>query len=111
MTPQGVKTLTWINLALLSTVLIAWPISALESWGIWLGLALATPLLIPAWGLARNKPRALQTGVLLQALYMAIGLTEVIANQAARPWAAAVLLLSLLCFAGSVAVLRLPREA
>jgi len=56
-------------------------------------------------------PRALQTGVLLQALYMAIGLTEVIANQAARPWAAAVLLLSLLRFAGSVAVLRLPREA
>ena len=111
MTPQGVKTLTWINLALLSTVLIAWPISALESWGIWLGLALAVPLLLPTWGLARNKPKALQSGILLQALYLAIGLTEVIANQAARPWAAATVLLSLLCCVGLVAVLRLPRDA
>jgi uncharacterized membrane protein len=110
-TPRSVKTLTWVNLALLAILLIAWPANALQSKGIWLGLALAAPLLLPAWGLARDKPRALQGGILLQALYLAIGLTEVIANQAARPWAAATLLLSMLCCAGLLAVLRLPRGA
>ncbi len=110
MTPQSVKTLTWFNLALLAILLTAWPTSVLESKGIWLGLALAAPLLLPAWGLARDKPRGLQGGILLQALYLAIGLTEVIANQAARPWAAATLLLSLLCCAALLAVLRLPRK-
>jgi len=109
-TPKGVKTLSWFNLALLAILLTAWPTSVLESGGIWLGLALAAPLLLPAWGLARDKPRGLQGGILLQALYLAIGLTEVIANQAARPWAAATLLLSLLCCAGLLAVLRLPRK-
>ena len=110
MTPKRVKTLTWLNLALLAILLTAWPTSVLESKGIWLGLALAAPLLLPAWGLARDKPRGLQGGILLQALYLAIGLTEVIANQAARPWAAATLLLSLLCCVGLLAVLRLPRK-
>jgi len=109
-TPKGVKTLSWFNLSLLAILLTAWPTSVLESGGIWLGLALAAPLLLPAWGLARDKPRGLQGGILLQALYLAIGLSEVIANQAARPWAAATLLLSLLCCAGLLAVLRLPRK-
>jgi len=106
-----VRMLTWFNLALLAIVLTAWPASVLQSKGIWLGLALAAPLLLPAWGLARDKPRGLQGGILLQALYLAIGLTEVIANQAARPWAASTLLLSLFCCAGLLAVLRLPRKA
>ena len=110
MTPKSLKTLAWFNLALLAILLTAWPTSVLESGGVWLGLALAAPLLLPAWGLARDKPRGLQGGILLQALYLAIGLTEVIANQAARPWAAATLLLSLLCCVGLLAVLRLPRK-
>lgn len=110
MTERGAKTLTWINLVLLATVLVAWPASAIDGGGIWLGLALAAPLLLPARGLAGNKPKALQGGILLQALYLAIGLTEVIANQAARPWAAATILLSLFCCVGLLAVLRLPRE-
>lgn len=111
MTAKGVKVLGWTPLVLLAVVSVAWPASALESNGAWLGLALAAPLLLPAWGLARNKPKALQGGILLQALYLAIGLTEVIANQAARPWAAAITLLSLLCCVGLLAVLRLPRGA
>lgn len=111
MTLQQAKTLTWIPLLLLAAVSIAWPAYALERQGIWLGLALAAPLLLPAWGLAKNRPKALQGGILLQALYLAIGLTEVIANHAARPWAAAIILLSVLCCVGLLAVLRLPRGA
>lgn len=110
MSPQTVKNLTWLSLVMLAILMIAWPVSALQSNGLLLGLLLAAPLLLPAWGLARNKARGLQGGILVQALYLAIGFTEVIANQAARPWAAGTLLLSLVCCAGLLAVLRLPRH-
>lgn len=109
MTPHTVRMIAWAVLALLAAVLVAWPLQRLGYNGLWLGLVLALPLAMPARALARHARRGLQGGILLQALYLAIGLTEFIANNQARPWALATLLLSLVLCAAFLTLLRLPR--
>ncbi|MCJ7558512.1 MAG: DUF2069 domain-containing protein [Gammaproteobacteria bacterium] len=104
------RRICWLSLLALAAVLIAWPTQSLARGGVWLGLLLATPLLLPAWGIARNRRRPLQGGILIQSLYLVVGLTEFVANQAARPWALAVLLTSLAVCAALLTLLRIPGD-
>lgn len=80
---------------LLAGVMLAWPAARLGAPGILLGLCLAAPPALLAWRLGPARPRTLQAGILLQGLYLAIGLMELVANPAARGWALGTLLLSL----------------
>jgi len=80
---------------LLAGVVLAWPAARLGPQGLLLGLFLAAPLALLAWRLGEARPRAVQAGILLQGLYLAIGLMELVANPPARSWALGTLLLSL----------------
>lgn len=104
------RRISWLSLLALAALLIAWPTQSLARGGVWLGLLLVIPLLLPAWGIVRNRRRALQGGILIQSFYLMVGLTELTANQAARPWALAVLLTSLLVCAALLTLLRLPGD-
>jgi len=104
------RRISWLSLLVLAAVLIAWPTQSLARGGVWLGLLLASPLLLPAWGIVRNRRRPLQGGILIQSLYLLAGLTELVANPAARPWALAVLLTSLVVCAALLTLLRKPGD-
>ena len=108
MRANTLRQICWLSLLALAVVLIAWTTQSLGPGGVWLGLLLATPLLLPAWGIVRTRRRLLQVGILVQSLYLMVGLTELVANQAARPWALAVLLASILVFAALLTLLRIP---
>jgi uncharacterized membrane protein len=99
-----------LSLLVLASIVLAWPALSLDRGGIWLGLFLAAPLLLPAWGIAADNRRGLQSGILLQSIYLLIGLTEIIANPAARHWALALLLASLATCACLLTLLRLPAD-
>jgi len=80
---------TALALASLFFILIAWPALTPGSGGVLVGALLAAPLALLAWKLRKPGRRTLQAGILLQGLYLLIGITELIANPGARPWALA----------------------
>lgn len=100
---------SWILLATCTAVAAAgagrWP------WNLAFGLALLAPLLLPVPGLLNGRPRTHAWAALCVAPAMAFGLTEVVANPAARFAAAALLLASLAAFVALVAYLRVSRRA
>ena len=108
MSAARVRHICWLSLLALAAILIAWTTQSLGPGGAWLGLLLATPLLLPAWGIVRTRRRLLQGGILIQSLYLLVGLTELVANPAARPWALAVLLSSIVVCAALLTLLRMP---
>lgn len=110
MRPATLRRISLLSLLALAALLTAWPTRSLAHGGIWLGILLSAPLLLPAWGIARNRRRALQGGILIQSLYLLVGLTELIANPAARPWALAVLISSLVVCAALLTLLRVPAD-
>jgi uncharacterized membrane protein len=87
-------------------ILIAWPALAPGSGGAVVGALLAAPLALLAWKLRKPGRRTLQAGILLQGLYLLIGVTELIANPGVRPWALAISLASLALCACLLAWLR-----
>ena len=74
-------------------------------------LLMLVPLLLPLPGLLRGTRRTYAWATLCVAPYFAYGLTEVVANPAARGVAAAILFASLAWFASLVHGLRVTREA
>ncbi len=73
-------------------------------------IALAT-LLLPLPGIARASKRAMRAAPMALAPALVLALTEVVANPAARPWAAATLALALFAFATVLAALhQAPRD-
>jgi uncharacterized membrane protein len=99
---------SWSSLLVLASTVLAWPALELDKGGLLLGLLLAAPLLIPAWGISANSRRGLQSGILLQSLYLLIGLTELTANPDARYWSLAVLAASLAVCVFLLSLLRAP---
>jgi uncharacterized membrane protein len=69
------------------------------------------PLALPQPGILRGRPRTCAWGTLCVAPYFLYGLTEVVANPAARTVAATVLFASLAWFAALVWCLRTARAA
>lgn len=82
-------------LALLLLSLLAWPGLRAGTGGLVLAVLLTMPLLLLAWKLRKPSRRTLQAGILLQGLYLLVGITELIANPAARPGALATSIASL----------------
>jgi uncharacterized membrane protein len=78
--------------------------------GLWLGLLLLLPLLLPLPGLLRRTRRTYAWATLVLAPYIIYGLTELIANPAARPGAALILFASLASFVSLVGYLRVTRH-
>lgn len=96
----GVALLLW--LALLASI-ACWPLGGS---GPALAAIAGLPLLLPLPGLAARSQRALRLAPLTQAPALAIALTEVVANPAARTAASITLALLLAAFAAVVAALR-----
>lgn len=92
--------LAW--LALITSV-ACWPLGG--SGAAFAALA-GLPLLLPVAGLARGTPRTLRWAPLTQAPALALALTEVLANPAARIAASLTLALLLLAFAAVIAAQR-----
>jgi uncharacterized membrane protein len=93
--------LAW--LALIASV-ACWPLAGT---GAALAAVAGLPLLLPVAGLARGTPRTLRWAPLTQAPALALALTEVLANPAARNAASLTLALLLLAFAAVIAAQRL----
>jgi uncharacterized membrane protein len=64
------------------------------------------PLLLPLPGLLRGRPRSLRVAPLAEAPALALAITEVLANPAARVAASITLALVLAAFAAIIAALR-----
>jgi len=92
--------LAW--LALVASV-ASWPLAGT---GVALAALAGLPLLLPVAGLARGTPRTLRWAPLTQAPALALALTEVLANPAARTVASLTLALLLLAFASVIAAQR-----
>lgn len=92
--------LAW--LALLASV-ACWPLAGT---GVALAALAGLPLLLPVAGLARGMPRTLRWAPLTQAPALALAVTEVLANPAARIAASLSLALLLLAFAAVIAAQR-----
>ncbi|HEY7752592.1 MAG TPA: DUF2069 domain-containing protein [Steroidobacteraceae bacterium] len=71
-----------------------------------LAIIAGLPLLLPVPGLLRGVPRALRFAPLAEAPALAVAITEVLANPAARVAASITLALVLAAFAGIIAALR-----
>ena len=93
----------------------------LSAWTLWLalpgsgmipamlGLLLALPLLLPLGGLARGRRYTAVWSMFLLAPYLALGLTEVVANPAARPAATGVIVAAFAVSILLIAWLRISR--
>ena len=95
---------------LLAASIAAWPIEAT-------GIGLTTtaiallPLLLPLPGLVRGRRRTLQWSTLTLAPVLALALTEILVNAAARIYVTLTLALILAAFATVVAALRVSPHA
>jgi len=96
----------------LAGCLLFWQRAHLAS-GSWLALLWLAPLAVPLPGLFRGKRHTYAWATLLVVGYVALALTEVVANPHSRAVAAAILFVSFALFVALVAYLRLtrPRES
>jgi len=74
-------------------------------------LLLSIPALAPAFGLWRRSRYTFRWATLCVIPYFVVGMTEVIANPAARLWSSVVLALSLAWFVSLIAYLRVTKYA
>jgi uncharacterized membrane protein len=93
----------WI--ALIASV-AGWPAGGIRAA---LAAVAGLPLLLPLPGLLRGTPRTLRWAPLTQAPALALGLTELLANPAARAVATLTLACSVAAFAALIAALRAGR--
>lgn len=89
---------------LLVASVAAWPFAAGIGWFLW---ALAfVPLLLPLPALLAGSARALRAATLTIAPLLAVGVTEYLVRETARPWTGLSLALACAAFALIVATLR-----
>ncbi|MBC7983774.1 MAG: DUF2069 domain-containing protein [Candidatus Obscuribacterales bacterium] len=107
---QRLRNVTLLALIALLALVCAWqlfPTPSVAAGG--KALLLVAPLLLPVVGLVRGKRNTYRWATLCVLPYIVVGLTEVIANPAARLWSAAILALSLLLFSALIGFLRASR--
>lgn len=99
-----------LNGALIALVMIwqLWGRASLER--LLLAVLLTLPLWAPVRGLMRGNRRTYAWATLCVIPYFVLGVTETIANPAARGWSATCLALALLLFTGLIGYLRVSRE-
>ena len=95
-------------MTLIAIVLVVWQWSSASS-RVWLLLLSLLPLAIPLAGLIRRQRRTFAWCSLLTIPYMALGVTELIADPARRALPATLLLLSFAWLVALVAYLRVTR--
>ena len=101
-TARGLAIAAWL---LLAASVAAWPFVG-AGIGRFATLIAFLPLLLPLAGIARGTRRSLRIAPMTLAPALALAVTEVLVNPAARPWAGATLALAFLAFAGILATLR-----
>ena len=100
--------LTWGGLLTLIITISFWLIlHPPEMFGIWLGLFLIAPLIIPIRGLLQGRPYTYAAMTLVSLLYILIGITEAVANHAEQGYAYATLLGGAALFIGCNTFVRL----
>ena len=100
--------LTWSGLLTLIVTITLWLIlQPPEVFGIWLGLFLIAPLLLPIRGLLQRRSYTYAAMSLVALLYLLIGITEGIANSEDRVYAYWVLGGSAALFIGCIGFVRL----
>jgi uncharacterized membrane protein len=77
---------------------------------VWAAIA-SVPILLPVRGILRADRRTFAWATLCVVPYFTLSISESVVNTAARPWAYAVLALSVLIFFALIACLRLSKEA
>lgn len=75
------------------------------------GSLAVVPLLVLLAALVRKRRRAFAAGTLCLIPYLVLALTELIANPAARVWAAGTLILAFAAFVACIAYLRVSRTS
>lgn len=108
MSAQRLRIAVLLLFAALALSVLAWQFSRLSEGSVW-PLLLLAPLLAPLRGLLRGRRYTYAWSALLVIGYVAVGLTEVLADPAARLFPALVLFLSFALFIALVAFLRLTR--
>lgn len=95
----------------LIAVVVLWHTAGQRSMShILLGLALTLPLWAPLPGLIARKRRTYAWATLCVVPYFVLGVTEAVANPAARMWAGLCLSVALVLFVGLIGYLRVTRE-
>jgi len=109
--PERFRSLSIALLGALICVVVLWHIAGQISLShVLLGIALTLPLWAPLTGLIGRNRRTYAWATLCVVPYFVLGVTEAIANPAARPWAGSCLTLAFLLFATLIAYLRVTRE-
>ena len=97
-------------LCALIVVVVSWHTAGQRSMShILLGLALTLPLWVPLPGLIGRKRRSYAWATLCVVPYFVLGVTEAVANPAARMWAGLCLSIALVLFVGLIGYLRVTR--
>lgn len=99
---RGLAISAWL---LLAASVAAWPFVG-AGIGRFATLVAFLPLLLPLRGIARGARRSLRFAPMTLAPALALAVTELLVNPAARPWAGATLALVFFAFAGILAALR-----
>ena len=108
--PGTISALTILLLCTLIGVVVLWHTAGQRSVShILLGVALTLPLWAPLPGLIRRRRRTYAWATLCVVPYFALGVTEAVANPAARAWAGTCLSLALVLFAALIGYLRVTR--
>jgi len=105
-----IRTLIIGLLCALIVVVVSWHTAGQRSMShILLGLALTLPLWAPLPGLIGRKRRTYAWATLCVVPYFVLGVTEAVANPAARMWAGLCLSIALVLFVGLIGYLRVTR--
>lgn len=108
--PDQFRALAIALLCALIALVVSWRAAGQWPMARWLGsLALTLPLWAPLPGLVHRNRRTYAWATLCVIPYFVLGVTEAIANPAARAWAAACLVLALGLFTGLIGYLRVTR--
>ncbi|HEY4368980.1 MAG TPA: DUF2069 domain-containing protein [Steroidobacteraceae bacterium] len=109
--PGKIRTLCIALLCTLIGVVVLWHMAGQPSISHGLiALALTLPLWAPLPGIIRRTRRTYAWATLCVVPYFVLGVTEAVANPAARVWAGLCLSLALLLFVALIGYLRVTRE-
>ena len=109
--PGRFRSLSIVLLVALICIVVIWHVAGRATLPrVLFGIALTLPLWAPLPGLIGRNRRTFAWATLCVVPYFVLGVTEAIANPAARLWAGSCLTLAFLLFATLIAYLRVTRE-